>query len=69
MKLMKCISFFLFAISCCTAYAHENKSVLIGQNGHGPLLLARSVAMKIILTVLAVRDVGLLGMIFSEKTK
>jgi hypothetical protein len=32
MKLMKFISFFLFAILCCTSYAHENKYIFVGQN-------------------------------------
>ncbi len=35
MKSVKFLSFFLFAILCCTSYAHENNFVFVGQNGAG----------------------------------
>lgn len=33
MKLIKFISFFLFAVTCCISYADENKYIFVGQNG------------------------------------
>jgi hypothetical protein len=33
MRLIKVVSFCLFAILCCISHAHENKYIFVGQNG------------------------------------